>query len=103
ELQTIWTVLLDRIEHPDRYMGGVESFRFTENTEDYAVREVTMPGGMILAEKITIDERQGAVCYQLLDHPLFEGHVYNELIPPDPTEPKAKPIVRFRMDWEPKS
>jgi hypothetical protein len=103
DLQTIWRVLLDRIEHPDRYMDQLESFRFTENTDDYAVRELSLPGGMTLTERITIDERQGEICYQLLDHPLFEGSVYNALIPPDPTEPKARPIVQFRMDWQPKS
>lgn len=99
-LQTIWSVLLDRIEHPDRYLAGVESFSFPESEEDYAVREVIMQG-MPLTERITIDERQGEVRYQLIDHPLFTGDVYNALIPPDVADPKAKPVVQFRMDWQP--
>lgn len=100
ELQTIWTVLLDRIEHPERYMAGVESCDFKENTETYAVREILIQG-VPLTERITIDEHQGMVRYELLNHPLFSGDVYHELIPPDSADPKAKPVVRFRMDWMP--
>lgn len=99
-LQTIWNVLLDRIEHPDRYLAGVESFSFPESEEDYAIREVLIQGAT-LRERITIDERQGEVRYQLLEHPLFVGDVYNSLIPPAEDDPKAKPVVQFRMDWQP--
>jgi hypothetical protein len=99
-LQTIWNVLLDRIEYPDRYLAGVESFSFPESTEDYAIREVFIQG-ILLKEKITIDERQGEIRYQLLEHPLFQGDVYNALIPPDSHDTRAKPVVQFRMNWQP--
>ena len=102
DLQTIWRVLLDRIEHPDRYLGGVDSFSFPESTEDYAVREVVL-SGVALRERITIDERQGEIRYELLDHPLFNGHVINALVPPANDDPKAKPVVQFRMDWQPRT
>jgi hypothetical protein len=100
DLQTIWRVLLDRIENPQRYLSGVESCSFPESEEDYAIREVII-GGVPLRERITIDERQGEVRYQLIDHPLFTGDVYNALIPPASDDPKATPIVQFRMDWQP--
>ncbi len=100
DLQTIWNVLLDRIEHPDRYLAGVDSFSFPESKADYAVREVIIQG-LPLRERITIDERQGEIRYQLIDHPLFTGDVYNALIPPASDDPKATPIVQFRMDWQP--
>lgn len=99
-LQTIWNVLLDRVEHPDRYMQGVESFSFVESTEEYAVREILIQG-FPLRERITIDERMGEVRYQLVEHPLFQGDVYNALIPPAIDDPKATPVVQFRMDWQP--
>jgi hypothetical protein len=99
-LQTIWEVLLDRIEHPDRYLAGLESFAFPEGNEDYAIREVILDGQPLL-ERITINERLGEIRYQLLDHPLFSGDVYNAIIPPDVADPRAKPVVQFRMDWQP--
>lgn len=99
DLQTIWNVLLDRIEHPDRYLGGIESFSFPESTEDYVIREVVMDG-LLLKERITIDERLGEIRYQLIEHPLFAGDVYNALIPPAKDDAKAKPVVQFRMDWQ---
>jgi hypothetical protein len=100
DLQTIWDVLLDRIENPGRYTAGVDDCRFVENEADYAVREVTMQG-VPLRERITIDERQGEIRYQLVDHPLFAGDVVHALIPPAGDDPRAKPVVRFRMDWRP--
>lgn len=102
ELQTIWDVLMDRIEHPDRYLAGIESFSFPEGNEDYAVREVVM-NGVPLRERITIDERQGEIRYELIDHPLFTGEVFNALIPPAPDDAKAKPVVQFRMNWQPRT
>ncbi len=99
ELQTIWSVLLDRIERPESYMAGVETCDFPENGDDFAVREVTI-GGMPLKERITIDEKQGEVRYELIDHPLFKGDVYNALIPADTKQAKAKHVVQFRMNWQ---
>lgn len=100
-LQTIWRVLLDRIENPDRYLTGVASFSFPESEEDYAVREIVFEGAPPLRERITIDERQGEVCYQLMEHPLYSGNVINALVPPAEDDPKAKPVVQFRMAWQP--
>src|SRR6478609_2390883 len=100
ELQTIWRVLLDRIENPDRYMMGVDTCEFVENTDDYAVRDLTI-AGMVLREKISINEEMGEVRYQLVDHPLYAGDVINALVPADPKDPKAKNVVQFRMNWEP--
>lgn len=101
DLQTVWRVLLDRIERPERYLAGVEACAFPENTETYAVRELMLAGAP-LRERITIDERQGEIRYELADHPLFTGDVINALIPPAPDDPKATPIVQFRMDWQPR-
>jgi hypothetical protein len=100
DLQMIWRVLLDRIENPDRYMAGVESCEFPESEEDYAVREIKIQG-FPLRERITINEEMGEVRYELLDHPLFTGDVFNSLIPPAHDDLKAKPVVQFRMNWQP--
>ncbi len=100
DLQTIWRVLLDRIENPQRYLAGVEACDFPEGNEEYAIRELVIQG-VPLRERITIDERQGEIRYELLEHPLYQGDVVNALIPPASDDPKAKPVVRFRMNWQP--
>jgi len=100
ELQTIWRVMLDRIENPDRYVMGVESCVFVENTDDYVLRDLNI-GGLVLRERISINEEMGEVRYQLVDHPLYAGDVINALVPADPKDPKARNVVQFRMNWEP--
>jgi hypothetical protein len=104
-LQVIWTVLLDRIENPQRYMVGISNCLFPENTDDFAVREIHMgeESAVVLTERITIDEPQGTVAYELQNHPMFEGFVYNKLIPPAQDDAKALPVVLFEMDWKPKN
>jgi hypothetical protein len=99
-LQTIWNVLIDRIEHPERYQGGVKATPFIEGDEHYAIREIDL-GEITIKEKITINEKEGEITYQLLEDPLFTGEVKNSLIPPAEDDKKATPVVQFTMDWHP--
>ena len=103
DLQTIWNVLLDKIEHPERYQAGVEATRFPESTDTYAIREIQLPDNTVVKERITIDERMGEVRYELLDDAMFTGEVKNNLIPPAGDDPRAMPIVQFTMDWRPRN
>lgn len=96
ELQTIWNVLLDKVEHPERYMQYVESVRFLEDKEDYAIREIKTED-MSLQEKITINESLGEVVFELLDHPLFDGTVTHNVSPLEP------PVLTITMNWQPKN
>lgn len=99
-LQSIWEILLDRIQSPERYMAGVDACTFPEDTPEYAIREVSI-GEMLLREQIRVNEREGSISYELVENELFTGFVYNRLIPPATDDPRATPMVQFEMNWHP--
>ncbi len=96
-LQLLWKILLDKIEHPERYMAEVEETEFLEDTEEYAVREIRT-SDMALQEKITINESLGEVRFSLLNHPFFEGDVIHAIVPSTP-----QPTLTITMDWRAKN
>ena len=102
DIQVIWRILLDKIENPQRYLQFVEETNFLEDNEDYVIREMKTPD-MTLTEKITVNESMGEVCFELIDHPLFEGKVINSIIPPAPDAPQPIPVWTITMDWRPKN
>lgn len=99
DIHTIWKVFLDKIENPARYMAHVQETRFLEDTDQYVVREICTEN-MSLQERITLDEQMGEVRFTLLNHPLFEGEVLHQIVPPSPG---ARPMVKVIMDWKPKT
>lgn len=102
DIQSIWRVFLDKVEHPQRYMAHVLETRFVEDQPDYVIREIDTED-MTLREKITLDERLGEVKFELIDHPLFTGHVLHAIIPPVPDLKNGLPVVTLTMDWTPKN
>lgn len=102
DIQTIWRVFLDKVEHPERYMAHVEKTSFVEDTDEYAIREIAT-SDMTLREKITLNEREGEVIFTLLDHPFFEGDVKHAIIPPAKDLVNGLPVVSVTMDWKPKN
>ena len=101
-MQLLWKILLDKIEHPERYMAEVKETEFLEDTDDYAVREIRT-SDMSLQEKITVNEMMGEVRFSLLNHPFFEGDVIHLIQPPSPENPDPHPTLTITMDWKPKN
>lgn len=100
DIQTIWRVFLDKVEHPERYMQYVTETRFVEDTDDYVIREIKT-ADMALTEKITLDEHMGEVKFTLVDHPMFEGDVIHHIIPSAPDQKDGLPVVQITMNWRP--
>lgn len=95
----LWALLLDKIEHPDKYVPGVSQVKILEKTETAVLREMTA-GDLTLKEWITWDEKNLEVCFTLVEHPRFSGDVINKIIVSDRA---AEPIsLEFRLHWQPK-
>ncbi len=98
DIQTIWKVFLDKVENPSRYMEFVESCTILEDAETHIVREIKTPD-MALKEKITVDEKQGEVYFELMDHPFFSGTVTHSIIPPAADLEGGLPVVQVTLNW----
>ncbi|MGE0200265.1 MAG: AtaL-like protein [Candidatus Melainabacteria bacterium] len=102
DIQDIWRVFLDKIEHPERYMALVKETRFLEDTETHILREIVTED-MALQEKITLNENMGLVDFALMNHPLFEGSVSHQITPALSAPNQQHPLITLTMDWQPKN
>jgi hypothetical protein len=69
---TIWSHLIDRIEHPDRHMQELQDFGFDSAAEGRYQRW-TLVAGVRLHERISANERTRRVVFTLVEHPIYQG------------------------------
>lgn len=99
--KTVWQLLLDKVENPDSYIPGVTEVNILERYEDGVLREVRTQG-MVLKERVTLDEAHGEIRYLLLEHPLFSGQVINRVVPTSVQNPVSPVVLTIALDWAPK-
>lgn len=94
-MATVWAVLLDKMEHPQRYIEDALGVEIIERDENSVVRELTLPGGVSFRERISADPEARTVTFTLLDHPVYEGTVVNRLL----EGPEGGVELVFELDW----
>lgn len=100
-LVTVWELLLLKAEYPQNYLPGVVETRWLEKYADGFLREVRTEG-MVIRERVTVDEPKGEIRYLLVEHPLFSGQVINRVVPTARQSPVAPQILTIIVDWLPK-
>ncbi|CAF1381170.1 unnamed protein product, partial [Rotaria sordida] len=75
----IWQKLLDKIEHPQKYVIEIRHVEILERKPDHIVRRVQFENTswQELKELIIINEKAGTIVYRLVDHPYFTGDTTN--------------------------
>ncbi len=96
-LETVWELLLDKVEHPHRYIESVLDFAILGQGEDWTLREMTLPGCATLREFIRVDATAHTLVHTLVDHPCFEGEVINRVTRVPGREDLVE--LEFAMDW----
>lgn len=97
-LETVWAVLLDKMERPQRYLEGVLDYRILEEAEDHVIRELALVGERWLRERVEVDPDGRRITFRLEDHPTYEGHVSNQVA----ARPDGGVEMTFEMDWRPR-
>ncbi len=92
-VETIWALLLDKIEHPENYVPGVLDCEIVERGTDHVVRRMRSAAFEVV-ERITSNPASLTVRFELVDHPVYLGTVINVI------EPAATPILTFELDWQ---
>lgn len=77
--ETVWAVLLDKMEHPQRYIEDALDAEILGREPGGVVRQLVLPGGVAFRERITADAKRRLITFTLLDHPVYEGTVVNRL------------------------
>jgi uncharacterized protein (DUF302 family) len=100
-LDTVWKLLIEKVEQPQSYMPGVIQSRILQHYGNGVLREVKCEG-MLIKEKVVIDKVHGEIHYFLLEHPLFTGRVVNRVVPSAVQSPVAPQLLTIEVDWAPK-
>jgi len=93
---TVWKLLLDKAEHPDRTIKEVESVKILERYDDGMLREMKAVG-MTIKERIRIDEKNKLIKFDLVENPMFTGYFINKV---DVT-PEEKITLTYEQNWTP--
>ncbi|ACH39272.1 protein of unknown function, DUF302-containing [Citrifermentans bemidjiense Bem] len=98
---TIWKLIIEKVEQPQTYLPGAVQSRILQHYGNGLLREVRGEG-LLIKEKVVIDKTHGEVHYFLMEHPLFTGRVINRVVPSSVQSPVAPQILSIEVDWTPK-
>lgn len=100
-IEKVWEHFLYKIEHPEHFVPGASNAVIKEKNSDYVIREmdIALPNGLKarISEKITYAPYR--VKFQIIDHPIYRGHVDNlaEKISDHETQ------ITYSLYWENKN
>lgn len=81
DMDRLWSLLVDKIRHPEKYVPGVEQVRILKELGPLSVERlmhVRSPAGLKpIHELIVADTSTRSVLFKLLDDPVYSGWVLN--------------------------
>ncbi|HBG06944.1 MAG: hypothetical protein A2075_19665 [Geobacteraceae bacterium GWC2_58_44] len=102
EHDTLWNLLLDRVQHPERYIPGVAETRILEKSDDVVVREMKLHDDVI-KERITIKPYDSELHHELLEHPRFTGVIVMRIVRTARQSPVAPQYLEYDLELQRKS
>ncbi|HEY5512190.1 MAG TPA: AtaL-like protein [Geomonas sp.] len=102
EHDTLWNMLLDRLQNPERYLPGVKEARVLEKTDNVMVREMRQHGELV-KERITIRPFESEIRHELLEHPQFTGTIVTKVVRTARQSPVAPQHLEYHLELQRKS
>ena len=93
--ETLWTLLLDKVQHPDRTIKEVTDVEVLKKYDDGILRQMQALG-MTIKERITIDEQNKTVRFDLIENSMFTGYFLNKVEGYD-----GKLTLIYEQNWIP--
>ena len=76
--ETLSTLLVDKVQHPDRTIKEITHVKILEEYDDGILRQIQALG-MIIKEKIIIDKQNKMVRFNLIENSMFTGYFLNKV------------------------
>ena len=76
--EILWTLLLDKVQHPDRTIKEITHVKILEKYDDGILRQMQTLG-MIIKEKIIIDKQNKMIRFDLIENSMFTGYFLNKV------------------------
>ena len=93
--ETLWVLLLDKVHHPDKTIKEITHVDILEKYDDGILRQMQALG-MIIKERITIDEQNKIVRFDLIENSMFTGYFLNKVEGYD-----GKLTLIYEQNWIP--
>ena len=93
--ETLWTLLLDKAQHPDRTIKEVTHVEVLEKYDDGILRQMQALG-ITIKERITIDKQNKIVRFDLIENSMFTGYFLNKVEGYD-----GKLTLIYEQNWVP--
>ena len=93
--ETLWTLLLDKVQHPDRTIKEVTHVEVLEKYDDGILRQMQALG-MTIKERITINKQNKIVRFDLIENSMFTGYFLNKVEDYD-----GKLTLIYEQNWIP--
>ena len=95
--EKLWGVLLEKAQHPERTIKEISQSKILQKYSDGFLREMTAVG-MVIKERITVDENSHEIKFSLVDNEAFDGYFLNKMETKD-----NGLILTYLQDWRPKN
>ncbi len=99
---TVWKLLLDEVENPQKYLHGVESAQIVGRSAEGIVREMRWEG-MTVRERIIPEEKENLITHEFLEHPVYQGRFFTRVVPASVQNPMAPVDLQIGVELERKS
>ena len=93
--ETLWVLLLDKVHHPDKTIKEITHVDILEKYDDGILRQMQALG-MIIKERITIDEQNKIIRFDLIENSMFTGYFLNKVEGYD-----GKLTLIYEQNWIP--
>jgi len=93
--ETLWSLLLDKVQHPDTTIKEITHVEILEKYDDGILRQMHVLG-MTIRERITIDEQNKIVRFDLIENSMFTGYFLNKVEGSD-----EKLTLIYEQNWIP--
>ena len=94
-IETLWALLLDKVQYPDRTIKEITHVEILEKYDDGILRQMQALG-MTIKERITIDEQNKIVRFDLIENSMFTGYFLNKVEGYD-----GKLTLIYEQNWIP--
>jgi len=102
EHETLWKLLLDRLQHPERYTPGITETQILLQSEHETVRQMKLHGE-IVKERITVNPYCGEMRHELLEHPQFTWVIVTRIVRTARQSPVAPQQLEYDLELQRKS
>ena len=94
-IETLWALLLDKVQYPDRTIKEITHVEILEKYDDGILRQMQALG-MTIKERITINKQNKIVRFDLIENSMFTGYFLNKVEGYD-----GKLTLIYEQNWIP--